>query len=82
MFAVNKNIVTSCGLDRYLNVFDCKHNLLDKHLYMKTKLNCILPIEFPEVEKSEDDEMDEEDEEDYEEGGEESDDTDGEDNEN
>ena len=75
---INNNLIASCGLDRCLNVFNQKYANVESHLYLKTKLNCLLPVEVPEDElKSE-----EEDEEEDEEGGEISDDLDEEDEEN
>ena len=49
---ISKNIIASCGLDRYLNVFNHKNNIIDSHLYLKTKLTCLLPYETPEEEES------------------------------
>jgi hypothetical protein len=78
--SINKNTVASCGLDRHLNIFDCKQKSLEKHLYLKTKLTCLLPVEYPEVEETSEEEEDEDMDGD-EEGGEESDELDEEDEE-
>ena len=72
MFLLNKTTIASCGLDRFLNVYDYKNNCIETHLYLKTKLNCLLPIEYPEVVEESEEEDDEYN--DGEEGGEISDD--------
>ena len=74
LYLISKNLIASCGLDRNLNVFNHKNNIIDSHLYLKTKLTCLLPYETPEEELSSKDEDSEEDGE--EEGGEISDDLD------
>jgi len=62
LMLLNKTLIGSCGLDRYLNVFHHKNNLLESHLYLKSKLNCMMPYELPEDEESEE-ELEDEDEE-------------------
>lgn len=66
------SILFSTGLDRFLRVFEYKKNSEMPHIFLKNKLNCILPIEVEwnpeddnlEVWESEDDkksdDMDEE----------------------
>ena len=74
MTLIGKNTVASCGLDRHLNVyFKASGNLPEHHIYLKSKLSCLLPIEVPEEEESDKDDEDFDDD-DGEEGGEISDD--------
>jgi hypothetical protein len=76
LVVLNKNLIASCGLDRCLNVFNEKYCNVEAHLYLKTKLTCLTPIEVPEVEESQDEEEGEYGDENDEEGGELSDELD------
>jgi hypothetical protein len=57
-------IVLTCGLDRYLRVFNYKTYEDMPQIYMKTKLNVLYPLDVEKVKEKEEEEseLDEEDE--------------------
>jgi hypothetical protein len=55
----NSSIVLSCGLDRYLRVFNYKTYEDMPQIYTKTKLNVLYPLEY-EIEENNEENLDEE----------------------